>query len=759
MSMPTRTRHNPSHNPRQPYPRQPNPSPTPARWRHESDANRTRRQLCTHLGRQALSGAPRVLHSKATSWAGRPPPPTPCLPHGTLWSLVNHLKVLHQYVELVSEAAAGTGAHAAHLCGRPEACTHGLEWFAPLLSPLRAADEAEYRLQVEAWRQANPGLYGDAEAAYLVHQGYIVEDASMTRHLVRTLMEGRGQELDVAVAGNILRARPDSFDDFSAQFLRWRERALYHLLCLGARHMPLASQWAPGAECWQGVLDCFNASGFCSEHRLEEACEALQCRPALGTRICAVLDRLAVLARVHSVYGTPLDESLAKLQFERDPASPYAQCQRVWGTLKNTVFDCVPPSLLCPALYPPNRDTWGYAGMQLKLFKGCPWIDPGMLQWLDKGQFCKEPSAPLPDRLHDILLRMGEAATAPEVAHLMLSPGTLRDILSGLSPPTPDFGNRDYVLSEMDKGPTTDPEAFGQCVQRIVASLPEVAHTALPSPLQLLAWRVDCPPRAILYEGDSSRVDLAATPPYQLHKTIWLDKVPNRTVSGVSVLSRPCPDHGDAHEAIRACIAEDVVAPHADFADHPFHQVSEGVHTTTLAEAVALFTGPPPEKLSEVPLHHSAPWEAPHVDDRYAERQVASNGMRFRDWAAVYHDGCELQRCRLAAHALRTLDVYHTHFPLAGHPTRSWVAVASSLPPETVVLRHQTGRGELDSLKRSVEMRFMHDRKLLPVRRKGDSLEREHMEIYSDEAAGQVLIAYAPKSADGSLEFISFALA
>jgi hypothetical protein len=45
----------------------------------------------------------------------------------------------------------------------------------------------------------------------------------------------------------------------------------------------------------------------------------------------------------------------------------------------------------------------------------------------------------------------------------------------------------------------------------------------------------------------------------------------------------------------------------SDFADHPYHSVKTPHETTTLAEAVALFTGPAPEKLSEVPLHHSEP--------------------------------------------------------------------------------------------------------------------------------------------------------
>jgi hypothetical protein len=741
--MPTRTRQQPFNRPSPKWPR--------------ADPNQTRRELCTHLGRQALDAAPRVLHSKWTH-LGSAPPHTPSLPHGSLWGLLNHLKVLHQYVELISEAAGGAGVHSAHLCGHPESCANGLEWFAPLLRPLQGDDEGEYRQQVATWRQANPGLFSDSEAAYLVHQGYIVEDANMTRLLARLLLP-RATELDAEVAGNILRAGPHSFDDFHNEFTNWRAYALYHLLCVGARHMPSAEQWAGAdAACWQEVLDSFNAKSFCSDHRLEEAFEALQCRPQVGTRVCAVLDRLAILARVHSVSGGSLDDLLPRLRFETDPSSPYAQCQKVWGGLFDRIRDCVPPSLLCPSLYPPNRDTWGYSRLQLRMRDGRPYIDPGPLGWLEKGRFCKEDSLGLPDRLHDILLRMGEAATAPEVAHLMLSPDTLGDILAGQSRSVPDFSDRDYVLSEMAKGPVTDPAYFDECVRRIAACLPTTTHTPLPTPMHLLSWRVDCPPRAIVYLGATGRVDLSATPPYCLPKEICLDKMANRTVSGISLLAKPSLHPADVHDATRACIAEEVVQPLADFADHPHHPVRtphETIHTTTLAEAVALFTGPAPAHLSEAQLPHSAPWNEPHVDDRYAERQLGSNGLRYRDWATVYHDGCELQRCRLAAHALRADALYHTHFPLAGHPSKSWVSVASTLPAETVVLRHQQGRGALDSLKRTVEMRFLHDGKLLPTRG-GDKVDRAHMEIYSDTAAGQVLIAYAEGA---RLEFMSFALA
>jgi hypothetical protein len=140
----------------------------------------------------------------------------------------------------------------------------------------------------------------------------------------------------------------------------------------------------------------------------------------------------------------------------------------------------------------------------------------------------------------------------PEVAHLMLSPRTLRDILSGAQRNVPDYSDQAYVLPEMSKGPATDPLDFAECVRRICACLPATTHTPLPTPMHLLSWRVDCPPRAILYLGAEGRVDLSATPPYRLPKEICLDKVVNRTIYGISLLSLPTLDPASVHDAVRA---------------------------------------------------------------------------------------------------------------------------------------------------------------------------------------------------------------
>ena len=733
-----------------------------------------RRSLCDNLGRAALESAPRVLHTKWTH-SSQPPPPTPDLPYGSLWSLINHIKVLHQYIDLLSEAASGEGVHAPLLWGTKEACTHGLEWFAPLLDDGGPPSSNEYKKHVDIWRQANPGLYSDAEAAYLVHQGYLVEDRNMTKFLVSKLTR-EFKEYEVDVAGSILRARPSSFEEFSNQFREWRDNGLYHTLCLAARNMPSVKHWVPHTlvhegEDWQGLLDEFNSSSSCSRDRMAEICEKLEDRtPLFSNNICSLLDRVAILMRVKSNAESDLDTDLSLLQFPQ-PGSSYSSPLQNWGSLRGILERAIPPSLMCPSLYPPNKGAWGFRRLDLKTGDRLR-INTGPITWMDKEEMerCKKHSSGLPDRLYDILTRMGDAATSPEMAHLMLSPETLFRILAGEAvekSSMPDFTDRKFIINSMLNSRLGFSMHREACLNRLLECMPGVKKTDLSSPMHLLAWRMDCPPRAILYHGNTGDVNLGEAPPYLLPKSVHPDKVPNRTLSGISIL--PAPSNKDeVHTAVRACIAEEVVGPHSSFSLHPHHKVvlrnpalpqQTTQHTmTTLAEAVSFFTGPAPPKLSEVALNTSAPWEDEHVDDRYAERQTSHNGARYRDWVTVYRDEDELQRCRLASHDIKATKLYETHFPMSlpdgGH---SWVSVASTLPSETRVLRHLGGKTRLEVLKRSVESRFMHDGKLMPVRNKDDKVERGNMEIYTDEKAQQVLIAYAPLSSEGhGLEFMSF---
>ena len=770
----------------------------------------TNRKVCSHLGARTLASAPKVNHTKWSPEPPVPPPTSPNFPHGSLWSLMNHIKVLHQYASLLSEAASGQGVHAPLLCGSAEMCqTHpALAWFTPLCSSIPdprlsnsdansdASGYATYQKHLDIWRQANPGLFSHSEAAYHVHQGYMVEDRNMTRFLVSKLLEN-AKEYEVDIAGNILRARPASYEEFHAQFTNWRKAGLYHTLCLAARNMPRAEQWVSKSllhesNDWQELLDEFNQSSFCTKHRMAGICEALSDRsPALINQICSILDKAAILTRIKSnpqstTASNHLDDYLHMLQLPVDESSPYGHSLAMWGKLKQIIEDAVPPSLMCPSLYPPsNRGAWGYRRLDLNMNEGKLCIRPTPLQWIEKEALGhKEPGEKLPDRLYDILTRMGEAATSPEVAHLMLSPTTMSDYLAGkrveasVAQSLKNFEDRNYVINAMAAMKheiSTDSPQFLDIIQKLEACLPVVGVRQFQTPMQFLAWRMDLPPRALLYNGSVTDVDLAKTPAYLLPKMSLQDKLQNRTLSGISVLQEMVQmdpestgDTDAIHTALRACIAEEIISPHENFADHPLHKVavktgpgtSEVHHTTTLAEAVNLFTGPKPFHISDVTLNHSEPWNENHIDYRYAERQTADNGSRFRDWATVYHDEHEIQRCRMASHAITCREVFETHFPLSTPAGHQWVSVASTIPAETRVLRHMGGSSNLEVLRRSVESRFMHDSKLLPVRTRGDRVDRPNMELYSDHRSQQVLLVYAPVTLNGSknIEFISFKL-
>lgn len=728
------------------------------------------------------------LHSDKWLHTKGDPPSSPSLPCGNLWELVNQIKVLHQYTELVAEAARGQGQHAYALYGGPEACVDGLEWMAPLCLAVEPPPSPEdYHDHMAIWRANNYGDYTDAEAAFHVHQSYVVEDPHMTRFLVSLLLPG-AMEYERVIAGNILRARPASYDEFKADFIGWRNACMYHPACLAAQHMPRAESWVPPeliheSHDWQEWLDEFNNSGFCTGHRLAAFCERLVDRSSkFNNHICGLLDRVAILMRVKSNHvpsraleTTPtLDDVLQGLQFESDPQSPYTHSLKMWGTLKPTLEASLPPSLMCQSMSCFRHDTWSCPRLELRLIgetSSTLHIHSGPMRW-EKKEDChpiRVCAGLNPDRFQDIIARLGESASCPEVAHMMLSPDTLSRYLEGqcnegLSPlDVGVFNDRSSVLRSMDMKFSGDSPAFTACIKALVSCLPSVRPESFPTPLSLLAWRIDCPPRVLLYTGDLDRVDLSSTPPHALSKHILPEKIPKRTVSGISILS----DTGDSMQSLRSCIVHDLVED--GFSDHPMHQITTRVKpqtytTTTLAEAVSVFACQPPVEHSILHVGKSATWDKDHIDDRYAESQLASNGLRFRDWLTMYrNDMGDLQRCRLASHHVKVNELFHTHFPVTlGEPNEyTWISVASTLPTETRVLRHLGGKTNLETLKRSVENRFMNDPKLLPTWHPTDTVSQTHMEIYTDEKACQVAIVYAPTSADGvdrRLELMSFRL-
>lgn len=771
--------------------------------RSPSSFETTRRRLCTALGRQAIAQAPPLSHELWLHESGAPPCMT-SLPVGNYYSLLNHVKVLQQYTELLSEAASGNGPHADYLLARPDSCVGDFGWFESLCAPLADTGfDHFYQRLIYQWREGNPGLHSEAEAAYHVYQSNCKTDLDLVRHIVLFLKPG-AKEYEVRVAKNILDSKPATYDEFHSDFLNWRKRGLYHALCLAAKAMPSVEDWVPvrmvsESDELESLLKEFNVKGSCSSHRMAQLFEGISCRSDLFSNcVCGTLDRVAHLMRVPSDTGPDslgdrddetLDDLVQQLRVEVDTSNPYRDSIRVWRGLKSALETSLPPSMLCPALDPPNRSTWGYRRLSLRVNEdtGKVYIDHGPLQWMERASYVSLKDDGVfytPERLRDILFRMGEAVTSPELGQLLFSWKQLSGFLHGDAKSIDDldsyknfYSDRGNVLKEMAsmhpwmRNCTLDSKTL-DIKKDIFDLVPTPSQADHSPPLRILAYRVDCPSKVILYQGSSTDMDFGRNPPHTLKKTSYPDKVHNRTLSGVALI----PDStSDFHEALRAVLAHKVAAKHDDFADHSFHkstirnQETNKTHvftSTILAESVALFTGPKPSQISLISLNESVPWDGERIDHRYAEHQEGSNGSRYRDWASMYHDGPELHRSRLASHEVKVDQTYHTHFPVAertvaldGKQKYSWVSVCSSLPAEVCVLRDLGGYTRLESLKRSVENRFMNDSKLLPVRVSGDTIERCNMELYSDEGAGQVMIAYTPTAADGgrrNVEMISF---
>ena len=625
----------------------------------------TRRRLCTALGRQAIAQAPPPRHEMWLHESGAPPE-APSLPVGNYYSMLNHVKVLQQYTELVAEAASGRGPHADYLLGRAESCAGGLEWFEPLCAPLLNTGFQEYYCnKISQWRKSHPGLFSDAEAAYRVFLEGIKPDKDLARYIV-SLIKPDSKEYEVAVAMNIIAARPESYNEFHDDFLHWRQRGLYHVLCLAAKHMPDVEDWihvrfASEADELEQLLSEFKTKGSCSPHRMAELFEGMEKRSDIySSCVCGALDRVATLMRVPSDTGPDslgvrdedtLDDLVQQLKFEVDPVDPYRDSVRLWRGLKSTFESSLPPSMLCPAIDPPNRGTWGYARLSLKVNEatGKVYIHHEPLEWLERSKYTSMKDFGIhynPERLRDILFRMGEAVTSPEVGQLLFNWKQLSTYMNGDVDCLGDsesykafYADRSNVLREMaNMHPWMRDCTLGSKAldirKDILNLVPKPNEKIHSPPLRVLAYRVDCPTKVILYQGTSTDVDFNHTPPHAMKKMSYPDKVHNRTLSGIALLPETTANNQplDAHDALRSLLAHQIAAKHDDFADHPFHRSSvrnqetnksQNFTSTIMAESIALFTGPKPSNVASISLNESMPWEGERIDHRYAEHQYS----------------------------------------------------------------------------------------------------------------------------------------
>jgi hypothetical protein len=276
-------------------------------------------------------------------------------------------------------------------------------------------------------------------------------------------------------------------------------------------------------------------------------------------------------------------------------------------------------------------------------------------------------------------------------------------------------------------------------------------------------WRIDLPSQAIVYVGSGAEFDIQSESQHHLRKVLVNCRAFHNSHVG-DVLSAPASAGCDT---VRNCIMSYAAL---DLALHPANTIlvkgddnldAAGgrqvapVTCTTLAESIACLSLRAPSKINTCNLGGSCSWKDGGIDPRYAERQMAENGFRFRDWVAMHVGKAGTQQSRLASHVIRYNTLYSTQMPWIsddGGDVR-WVRVSCTSKPESRTLQGLT-------LRQAVESRFLHDLRMLPTPAMGDAMseplkvERSNAELYVS-GANKVAIAYAP-TGQTNLEFIAF---
>lgn len=694
---------------------------------------------------------------------------------GQSWARLNQLRVLDQYARLLGELCS---AHP-YLQGAPVTCVLGLEWLSGLLEDVRAQTSAD-RLNIEKlaafYAKQRGGELG--ESLFNLHLSMPCYDREVTRALLRHHFPC-SNEYELDVCRLMLRAPGLTYGAWLADFPRWRSKGLFYPLCVAALYMPDQDDWLP-RECHSNHLACVFHNFVQSVHHpgadpipLLNELQAAWAADNTHTNLLLAhaLDRVAVLMRVKS-NGRLADSRDFALQPALDSfprsfgADPCDATYHAWHALKYRIEDAIPPSLLCAPLVRPKRQTWGLAGLTLG-------VSPdGTVRFMETQL---QPVSPAADtevhthtppymrhclafqtsaRVQDVLWRLGEAVLSPGVAVCMLHPELAGDPAAAGQALAPEA-----LLTSMRPLTGPAPEPYRRAMRALEATLPPVRCVSLPAPREALLWRLDIPNRAIVYLGTGDEVRPDSHSQQHLHKLLLNCKVPPCHVGGILDAD---PGQRLTEDALRGALR---TFAGTSLGGHPSNcalvKVELGevggmskqtapVVSTTLAESVACFALTVPPKKSTARIGKSCPWQEHGIDPRYAERQDAANGFRYRDWAAMHAGSAGTQQSRLAAHALAYDALYLTAMPWLDGDAVRWVHVASTAPPIGKTLQGH-------SFRHAVESRFLHDPRMLPVRAEGQTVARSDVEIYADDG-DQLAIAYAPTDSD-RIEMIAFRLA
>lgn len=701
---------------------------------------------------------------------------------GVRWKLCNDLRVMSQYLRVLRDACR---THF-FLQGEPVTCVEGLEWFFPLTQVVPGATQDDladvHHFVCECKLRGNYASLG--QAAFDAHRAIQRPDNRLTQYLLRQHFPGPRKSYELSVCAYMLADPSLTHTRWLEEFPKWRDKGLYYPLALAAIHMPTLGYWVPVqvhhtrvAAAFEDCLHSFRMPKADHEQALEALAEAWA-DDQTGTAhvLSGILDRLAVIMGVKS-NGPPFVLSEALQAFsEKVPAHDlnaeqdglHACNYAAWHTIKQLVEDTFPPSVLALPLVKPKRDTWGYQKLTLSVqpTEGAPVVAfaERALEHVSPSQgqrhLAHTYSPPhikecmlhqTSHRIQDVLWRLGEIVTSHHVSKCMLRP---------LEDPEGSLGMHvNEILGSMGSANWRDQERLDYYLQHtynLDQSMPNPTLHFLPGTSQILMWRLDIPPKAIIYVGSDADIDPCSESFHQLPKVMVNSKVPHKAVGGISRVaggaSEECARQAlrdYARDGLSTNPANTVLVTKAETESESGEKLKHTtpVISTTLAESVASLTLTRPANLTHCKIGQSCAWKEDGIDPRYAEKQVADNGFRYRDWTAVHVGRNGTQQSRLAAHLVQYDQVYTTVMPwYVNQSLAHWVHVTSSLCPESKTLHGET-------LRQAVESRFMHDTRMLPTEN-GERVSRSNCEIYKDPT-GNVGIAYCVDNGS-NLQFICF---
>ena len=143
----------------------------------------------------------------------------------------------------------------------------------------------------------------------------------------------------------------------------------------------------------------------------------------------------------------------------------------------------------------------------------------------------------------------------------------------------------------------------------------------LPRPIRLLAWRLDSPPRIVLFNDTAppapSVMDPLTLKPHTLQKILVNEHSKRHAPSSIHVVSSV----GGAADNIRDSITHYAQHRLESFKETVVSVARSGlrdafVQAHTLEEALACFIHPPQGQHTEIPINESTCWNKSHIDPR-----------------------------------------------------------------------------------------------------------------------------------------------